>query len=358
MRGLPRQLSALAASFAIFGCQSEYPKSEHAAGGTTNVVVLAGSSDPLLVAEGGLHIGDCWGTGKQHHTFDVQNRSARPLHVVRTMASCDCTQLTPKTFKLAPGESVRIAMELDHSRILRDGETSAPIRVEMSFHLDNRRIQRFVITGTANRLVAPDATYTRFSNPLRADAGPHQLTLSVRAHQRVSTIEMVSASPQLHLTKRDNVGEWRFWDAIVDSSEMIGSFAFPCNVVASGPEGSLPCEVTIYVCGEILGEYSWSPARIILIGSNDSKHTAAEALILRRFDGMPFTLSEVACDAPWFRATERVDEGGTTAGLLFEAVSPSGDDSDRHFTSHATVVLTDEAGRKTRISIPVTLTQL
>jgi hypothetical protein len=163
---------------------------------------------PLHVPAGKLDFGTAWEDGQFAYSVPVENRGGTTVEVEDIRASCQCYDVAPKQFTLAPGQTQTVSFKLalrpapGTPRAEAGYPFAAGLTPKIKGATTRFRDGEWVVRGTVKPWVTPEAAVVRFGRQSVKAQPLAPRTLTVRPLTPLGSLEAVCHSPHFTAAAR------------------------------------------------------------------------------------------------------------------------------------------------------------
>lgn len=248
---------------------------------------VAPPQETLTVLPADLNLGEVWQQPELKFSIPVRNRTRQAMRVADISTTCNCTQITPKSFEVPAGESVTLSGVIDLMRSIdRENAMQQEFVVGIKATLESRYGEQPVVLEWPLQGVARRAL--RVEPPTIDLLGAWEVV----QHHFAPTVEL-EITPQLEIGAIKPEWNAREGDVVVtgplEGNEYIllftpstllprGSVNTRINlrtVLANGSQGP---DIEVPVRGEVVGPVRLSPERVTLRRANVIEVSSHEAV--------------------------------------------------------------------------------
>jgi hypothetical protein len=252
-----------------------------------------------------LDFGEVWADKEFKWRIPIQNISNRPVGIAEFTASCQCSQIEPKSLTIEPGETAEVVATIDLT-VGRDTDPSEPRRTfEIAIHpivsVASSRPPGFVLKGTAKDVFTCTPRAVDLGEVLSGTAGEPKtvrlmsdvaLSSVVALRQPDMRIEIELVDPESPRLGR-GVNSTGYLLTVTPTDQIpIGKIDRTIYLQATDVQGKKLPEFPVTVTGKIVFDVAVEP-REIYAGLIEMGTTYETILTLRSRAGSPFALFAV-----------------------------------------------------------------
>lgn len=234
-----------------------------------------------------LDLGEVWEDPEFVRRITIRNTGTQTVSVEKLLGGCECTELEPRSFALAPGGAQELAVKIDltHRFPHQFGMERRELLLDVSpvFAKRGAAAEHWPIRGVVKSRVSVDGRGLAFGD-LCGQGGPAVTgTMKATAHVPLAGLEATGPTDKATVSVVPVPKRPGGYDVRVtpDPDLPLGHFRFDVGLTAVSPDGTRHRCVAFYVEGEMR-----SPVRVfpdpVLLGEH-TVGTAAEAIVTVEF---------------------------------------------------------------------------
>lgn len=231
--------------------------------------IEGGMECPLRIT--GLAIGEVWINDRYVHAIEVYNDGQTEIDIEDIVTSCTCVSLTPRKFRIAPGGSQTISLELNLLAGPRDVPTAATRTISVGLlpvlTEGYRQPLPYRLHGTVKSPFALSRPEAKPASPVIRGSGAYHRTFTIYAWEELVSPNVTSdcAIAVAEMTPLAPSGElWPYEVTLnVDPEVENGVYEVPVRLTASKEEGRVIATDVVYVSVEVADDVRCAPSVIV-----------------------------------------------------------------------------------------------
>lgn len=311
----------------------------------------------LFVDEADLDLGTIWQQPNYECAVLIYNKSTRDVAISNLQPSCNCTEVSPRSFSLRPNESRRVNLSIDlMNGISADGEVIEPFLVSLEAQVSRPRtvVEELRIKGFVRRsfVVKPQKVHLVGASEIIDGVLPKRFFLEVDPQLDISelTARVSKEIGDVRVIRRDATHTYEVElrpKGNLPRGPIKGTLALE-SVLPSGESGP---KLEIEVRGQVSGPVGLSPPEIVVKNEDDSIDSGGlNSTTLVSRDNSTWRIVEVSSDNEAVQA-QLLENGRRLVGSVDHNLLLRAQDGVQH---HALQLLAEsDDGRRERLVLPV-----
>jgi hypothetical protein len=277
------------------------------------------SATPTGVWGDYVDVGEVWPSSDVRCRVTFHNSTQSVIRVDELIASCECTDLQPSTFELAPGTSIDVVATLDLTHLAAGDDPTTTFSITIAPRLASNADFEFrpaTITGHATSFwKAHDRRVTlNASNDDDSLSGENNppLQFTLVSHYDILSANVTSEPPILDARAEVVDGATLRISAIPKSTVPIGFFESTLKVNAMSRRAGRPVPmVTVRVHGCKHGSAEATPGQLTFGPGSDGSTFEGEVVLLARDVNRGFAVENIETSHPSItvRFSHAIDQG-------------------------------------------------
>ncbi|MGC1276229.1 MAG: DUF1573 domain-containing protein [Planctomycetaceae bacterium] len=273
------------------------------------------AAETLAIPDDALDFGTAWAQSGFKWTVPVENRGDRTVVVEHVLASCGCTEVTPTSFRLAPGATRELTLLLDFVPESRQiGTHLSPFEVGLDFRDgEGHRLGFWTLRGKVRYPFVGTADIAWF--------GPDELIENVPSIEKQCKLSHRYSVASVAVGKHDFPGDVRTETDGVGRSTRVsvipagdlptGGFEYEIPLVAVLSDGTRLPPIPLRVRGRVNGEVTTVPGTLRLPPARVGETVRMTVQVQSR-SGRPFRVTKAAVlsDAATLTLLDATQSGG------------------------------------------------
>jgi hypothetical protein len=278
----------------------------------------ASDEGPLGISQESLEIGTVWSAPDFRHELTVRNLTTADVVVKRVVASCECTSISPASFRLSPGAQRQLALGIDLTRASGaiEERTERSLAAELKFVMAGGRVQVFQLGGKVAFPFVANGVPITFERPVPFDAAPPTATFAIHKHRDVTELSVLIDPAEGTVRRVPALSSARVDVFEVEPSPRrpLGDFWFEIRVDAHVKGRGTAGEMPVQVFGAVEADVGWSPSNVLLV-VDGSRIAPSETVVFWSRSGTPFEVLDAESIPSFVTATTEPSTLGNESAL-------------------------------------------